>query len=149
MTGYFFDTSALVKLYIEEPGSDVAARLAAEWESTPLLASALARVEGRAAFQALGRAGAIPAEAALEMSRDLDRDLDETFQVQPIGSDVIELACLLVVRRPVRAADAIHLASCLALRASFEQPTFVCSDRQLLRAAAEEGVEVLDPTQGG
>ncbi|MGH9540325.1 MAG: type II toxin-antitoxin system VapC family toxin [Terriglobales bacterium] len=145
MTGYFFDTSALVKLYLREPGSDAAARLARGWQTTPVFASALARVEARAAFQALSRAGSIPSAAAAEIIDALDRDLDQAFQVQPMGSDVVEIASLLVIRRPLRAADAIHLASCIVLKAPEGLPIFVCSDKRLLRAARDEGLETLDP----
>ena len=43
--------------------------------------------------------------------------------------------------------DALQLAGCLLLHSKVgEQPTFVCADRQLIKAAEDEGLTVFDPT---
>lgn len=145
MASYYFDTSALVKLYLREPGSEEAVQLTQK-SGTRLAASVLARVEGRSAFRALARRGAIPASAAAELIEQLERDLREAFVLQPISDALLQSASALLDRRALRAYDAVQLASCLMLASAAERACFVCSDRQLLAAAAEEGLPVFDPT---
>ncbi|MGH9489998.1 MAG: type II toxin-antitoxin system VapC family toxin [Terriglobales bacterium] len=147
MPSYYFDTSALVKLYLREPGSSEAARLAEQAAPGQLMASALARVEGRAAFRALARRKEIPADAADELIARLNRDMDEVFLLQPVSDAVLQQAGALLDRRALRAYDAVQLASCLVL-AGADPPCFVCSDRALLRTAGEEGLEIFDPADG-
>lgn len=150
MDSYYFDTSALVKLYLREPGSDAAVRLAARWPDVRLIGSALARVEARSAFHVLGRTGALSAEAVAELVARLDDDLDSIFLLQPVGNMVLELSCSLVDRRALRAYDAVQLASCLVFAGAAHgpaSPLFVSSDNQLLWAAAEEGLQTFNPEE--
>ena len=149
MESYYFDTSALVKLYLREPGSQEAARLAEASPNPRLYASALARIEGRSAFRSLARRQEIPTTAADELVARLGRDLDDIFLLQPVSDSVLHLAGLLLDRRALRAYDAVQLASCLLLAAGPDPPCFVCSDRALLRAAEEEGLRCIDPAGGG
>lgn len=68
----------------------------------------------------------------------------------PVTADVIQLARELVDRHPLRALDALQLATCCSARlASGEENIviFVASDQRLLAAAREEGFEVLDPSE--
>jgi hypothetical protein len=69
------------------------------------------------------------------------------YLIQPLTDLVLEEAVALVGRRALKAYDAVQLAGHILLRARLGRPaTFVCSDRQLLKAADDEGVAVLDPT---
>lgn len=146
MPSYYFDTSALVNL--REPASSEAARRAEQAAPGQLMASALARVEGRAAFRALARRKEIPADAADELIARLNRDMDEVFLLQPVSDAVLQQAGALLDRRALRAYDAVQLASCLVLAAGADPPCFICSDRALLRTAGEEGLEIFDPADG-
>jgi predicted nucleic acid-binding protein len=69
------------------------------------------------------------------------------FLRQSLGEAIIETACGLIDRHPLRAYDAVQLAGCLILKATIpaEQPTFVCADVQLLEAAEAEGLAILNP----
>jgi predicted nucleic acid-binding protein len=69
------------------------------------------------------------------------------FVVQPLHSAMMDLACELSARHPLRAYDAIQLAGCLAVWNSMGKmpPVFVCSDKALLAAAQAEGLPVLEP----
>lgn len=108
----YFDASALVKLVVDEPGSDLADSL---WDGcdTPL-SNRLADVEVRAAL------------AASRRSHDLDED---DLSIALDGWDAlwsavrpVELTAIVARRAGVLArdhalsgADAVHLASALAL----------------------------------
>ena len=137
----FFDTSALLKIYVDEPGSQVVRRLAT---STPLAVSELAYVEARAAF----------ARRRREQSSHGDQ-LDRAVQffeghwaslgVVRIRVEVVRTAAALCDAHPLRAGDALQLASALELHSLGVAVTFVGSDQRLLLAAAAEGLAVLDP----
>ena len=112
MTLVYFDSSALVKLVADEDGSDLAAEL---WDGCDAaLASRLAYPEVRAALAASGR------------NHDLsEQDLDAAEQaweqfwaaVRPVEltAAVEQHAGQLARSHALRGADAVHLASALAL----------------------------------
>jgi len=55
---------------------------------------------------------------------------------------VIQETAALLDRHALRAYDAVQLAGCIMLRARLERhATFVCSDRQLLKADEDEGID--------
>jgi hypothetical protein len=108
----YFDSSALVKLVVDEEGSDLAAEL---WDACDAaLASRLAYPEVRAALAAACR------------NHDLtEQDLDTAEQaweqywasVRPVEltAAVEQHAGQLARTHALRGADAVHLASALAL----------------------------------
>jgi hypothetical protein len=71
----------------------------------------------------------------------------DRYIIQSINNTILEGAKAIVDRYGLRAYDAIQLAGCLELRSGVGEtaPTFVCSDHDLVRAAALEGLEVLNP----
>jgi hypothetical protein len=143
---YYLDTSALAKLYVREPGTDEMVRLAEPSSGHTIAILGLARVEFRSAVRRRERAGDVSPEVAAELITRMDSHLQTLYVVQPVTEAVLEEASGLVDRHALRAYDAVQLAGCLALRARVsEPPSFVCSDRQLLIAAGEEGLAVLDP----
>jgi hypothetical protein len=108
----YFDSSALVKLVIEEPGSDIASAL---WDGCDAaLSSRLAYPEVRAALAAAARnhdldpAGLAAAEAAWQDYWDAVRPVELTAAVE-------QHAGHLAATHALRGADAVHLASALAL----------------------------------
>jgi hypothetical protein len=95
------------------------------------VASALARRCREGAFPITDRDRAIAA---------LRRDFMALFVVELSGA-VVARAVELLVRHPLRAADALQLASCLELRERLKVPcVFVCSDERLLAAARLESL---------
>lgn len=148
MAEYFCDTSALVKAYLREPGSD---RVVAITESDDsVVVSALSLVELGGALRAQQRAGALtPAGLAAALAAFAD-DLRAKFVRVAASDTVLEIATVLLDRNVLRAYDAVQLASCLWHASNRGAPvTFVCSDRQLLRAAAAEGLACLNPEDEG
>ncbi len=136
----YLDTSALVKLCVLETGTALAVTL---WERADAVAtSRLADAEVRsvlAAAERIGRIDAAPAALARERWNELWPGLIKV-EITPTLAD---RAAALADRRPLRAADAIHLAS--ALLFSSVNPVFVAWDRRLAAAARGEGLTVLPP----
>jgi predicted nucleic acid-binding protein len=134
----YFDSSAFVKLLVEEAGSGLAAEL---WDgSDAAVASRLAYPEVRAALAAAAR------------NHDLeDDDLDSAEQAwdnywaatRPVEltAAVEQHAGQLARSQALRGADAVHLASALAIR----DPDLVVAvwDRRLHAGAQAVGLRVV------
>jgi uncharacterized protein len=144
---YYLETSALVKLYVREPGTDRVLALAARSSDNRLAILSLAQVEFRSAIRRRERSGEIPAVIATELLDAFSRHLESRFVTQTINDFLLDIACALVDRHALRAFDAIQLAGYVVLRrsAGASTPVFVCSDQELLTAAKHEGAPILDP----
>jgi uncharacterized protein len=140
----FIDTSALVKLYIAEPGSESMREAAARMD--PVAVSTLTFAEVHAAFARRRREGLLSAAELKQLRLRFADDWEELTQV-PIGEAVLALIPDLCESYPLRGADALQLASALLFHHAGLATTFACSDQGLLKAAAAEGLATLDPVQ--
>jgi predicted nucleic acid-binding protein len=138
----FLDTSALVKLYMAEPGSERMREAAAREE--PMAVSVLAFAEIHATFARRRREELLLATELEQLQIAFADDWEKLTQV-PIGAAVLKSVPRLCGRHPLRGADAVHLASALLLQEEGLEVTFACSDRRLLEAAAAEGLTPFDP----
>jgi len=139
----YLDTSALVKRFVEEKGSErVAALILREG---PVATAKIAYAEVFAALARKRRDGALSDRAYVRVRRAVDQDWLGYVRVN-LGDEVLRRARDLVRRHPLRAYDAVHLASALELRAALDEPvTFVAADARLLEAARHERLDTLDP----
>lgn len=137
----YLDTSALVKLCVAEPGTDL---VAAVWDGADLVASSrLADAEVRAVLASGLRAGALDADAARVATAAWER-LRPGLRLVETTAGVLDAAAHLVEEHPLRAADAVHLASALALRSP--DLLVLVWDEHLAAAARAEGLVVLPRT---
>jgi predicted nucleic acid-binding protein len=138
----YFDSSALVKLVVEETGSELASEL---WDGCDAaVASRLTYPEVRAALAAAGRnhdldqPGQAAAESAWEDYWSATRPVEFTRAVE-------QHAGQLAARHALRGADAVHLASALAV----SQPGLILAAwDSRLRAGAQAaglGITPADP----
>ena len=141
----FADSSAIVKLYVDEQDSEAVREL-----TGTLTISALAQVEVPAAFWRKYRVGDVQAEAASVMARlfssdfRVDREGGPRFAMVEVGALVLGAAARAVGRHPLRAYDAVQLASAIEFRRAVgESVDFACFDRSLRSAAAAEGFAVV------
>jgi uncharacterized protein len=137
----YFDSSAFVKLVVEEDGSDLAALL---WDGCDAaVSSRLAYPEVRAALAAAGRARRLDradqhrAEAAWEDYWAATRTVELTELVTAHAGQ-------LAGQHSLRGADAVHLASLLAVGVA--DTLFAVWD-QRLRAGARAAGAQLAPLQ--
>jgi uncharacterized protein len=108
----YFDSSALVKLVVEETGSDLAAEL---WDgSDAAVASRLAYPEVRAALAAAGREHDL-AKADLRAAETAWEEYWAAIRPVEFTAAVEQHAGRLATRHALRGADAVHLASALAI----------------------------------
>jgi len=145
---YYLDTSALVKLYVREPGTERMLRLAADANAHRFAILSLARAELYSAVRRRERAGDIDGVLVTQLLNRFESHLKTRFLRQSVSDLVLDLACALIDRHPLRAYDALQVAGCLILRsAAPDPPVFVCADRQLLEVAETESLTGLDPTR--
>lgn len=146
MASVYLDTSALLKLYVSEAGTERVVRVAEEAAEGRIVILDLTPVEARSAIRRREREGDIVSADADRVLRRIEDDASALFLVQPSTSAVMEEAARLIDRYPLRAYDALQLSGCLVVRAGMPEPvTFVCADARLCEAAASEGLTTLNP----
>jgi predicted nucleic acid-binding protein len=145
---YYLETSALVKLYIFEPGTERLVALASSSAGHKFAILALAQVEFRSAIRRQERGGELSRSEADDLIELFRRHSEGRFVVQPLTDSLLDVALALLDGYPLRGFDAVQLAGYLMLRSTSgaEEPIFVCADRALLSAARNEGCPILDPT---
>ena len=138
----YFDTSAIVKLLLDEPGSRHAQ---SAWDEADSRAASVALLaEARAALAAARRSSRIDATAHSVAVADLAalwEELDGIVLTENLAARAGELADELLLR----GYDAIHLASAEAILD--EGSVMVVSDVRLAEAAATIGLEALVPVE--
>ena len=138
----YFDTSALIKRFVAEKGSAVVEHLIAREER--IATAKLAYIEVHAGLSRKRREGHLSARRYDVVSRRFDADWIDYLRVD-LRDDVLALSRELVGRHPLRALDAIHLASALTIGASLgEEIVFAAADERLLRSASAEGLRALN-----
>lgn len=147
MGAYFLDTSALVKLYVREPGTDEMLELINFDDTHTLAVVSVTPVELRSAVRRRERDGDIATEDAAQVVERFTRQLETRFERVAVNEPLVEQALRLVDRHKLRAYDAMQLAACLQWRsgAGGDDVIFACADGALLSAAQAEGVATLDP----
>ena len=150
MSVYYFDSSALVKLYAHEVGStwvEAGADLSA---NNQIYTANITEVEVASAISRRRREGQVTAVDAADSITKLHEDFEQNYTVFALSEIVIARAISLVQVYPLRGYDAVHLATALLTneeRASLNLPAliFVSSDVNLNNAAQAEGLTVDDP----
>lgn len=134
----YLDTSALVKLYVEEAGSPEAREVVQE--AQVVASSRIAYVESRAAFARKYRERGITRNAYRATIRDIDHDWAH-YLILDVSDDLVKLAGSFTEIHALRAFDAIHLASAVTLQKETGRVVaFSCFDTRLSSAARKEGL---------
>ena len=110
----YLDTSALVKLYAEEPGREEVEN--AVRKARVVAVSEIGYVEACSALARKEREGSLSADEHDEALEQLQQDYREVYLSRPVPGDVIARAGELVREYALRAYDAVHLATALVLR---------------------------------
>ena len=147
MENVYLDTSALIKRYIDEEGTERILELTEDTAAVQVIILDITPLEARSALRRRQREGDISEADASGILNQIETDVSSSFLVQPSTSAVIEDGARLIDRHALRAYDALQLAGCLVTREQVPGPlTFVCADVRLCAAATQEGLAVLDPT---
>ena len=148
MVVYFFDSSALVKQYRDEPGSAWVQRVLSQFPLTVI--AEITIVEVTSALARRWRMGEITAEEYRFAKRVFLQDV-RWHRVISARRSTIARAIDLINRHPLRAYDALQLATALEVAdivgAEGSTLTFVSADVRLCAAAAQEGLATVNPNE--
>ena len=160
MPSYFLNSSALVKLYHQEPGSSWIHALRDPRTHPSLYLSQLAHVEVTAALRQTGRREGLHHSFVDAMVNIFERHMMQSapksrspvYQVVPMLPGVIGMAVQLCKKywalspHPFRSLDAIQLASAIFVAAVLpDRLTVVSADVRLSAIAHLEGRRVINP----
>lgn len=150
---YYFDSSAAVKRYAPEKGSDWVKTIVEPAAENVIYLGQIGVVEIAAALSKKVRTKELTQEnyeAALQLF--LADVQNEEYLTASLSDAVVQLAVDLTKRHPLRGYDAVHLATAVSLNAAllaaeFPHLVFVTGDRILREAAQSEGLIVENPDE--
>ena len=136
----YFDTSALIKRYFDEPGRREVLRLLRRYDC---VTSAVLPVEIRSALRRRASEGSLDPTRVPEIVKRVAADR-VYWTLVAIASDVLVAAETLTAAHPLRALDAIHVASAqlFSARLADSKLIFVSADVRQTAAATAVGMAV-------
>jgi predicted nucleic acid-binding protein len=137
----FCDTSALLKLFVDEIGSDRMAK--ARSDSEAIAVCRITWAESMAAFAQRSRVKGAN-QAGLTQAKSLFENTWSNFVISEVTQPLVEKAGMYAEAFALRGYDNVQLAAAHNLHEQFVLPlTFACFDRRLSQAAALLQLEVL------
>jgi predicted nucleic acid-binding protein len=149
LAAYFFDTSALAKVYHQEVGTPKVVEIV-DAIGAQVRISRLTVVELRSVFAIKVRTQVVTPEDVSLLLRQFQEDVvSRKFQVFAVNEQAFASAERLIEKyafdKPLRTLDAVQLAVALGLKNQDLIDHFVAADAALCDVAALEGFSVLDP----
>lgn len=154
MAIYYLDASAVVKYFNREPGTTFVRQIADLTDDGALRANSIflaeiSRVEVPSAFAILARTSRISIRVRDALYRLFLQKMDGEFESLPLTPTIIRRAGELTQAYPLKAYDAVQLATALDFNARLKTQdlfvTFVAGDETLLQAARAEGIATKNP----
>jgi uncharacterized protein len=143
----YLDTSALVKLYVDEAGSDVVMRYVQQ--ASVVATSKIAFVEARSAFARAKREGILSDKGYRQSVERLRYDW-KRYMIVEISDALIEAAGEMTDKFSLRGFDALHLSSALLLQQQTgHQVSAACWDSRLWDALKELGFDTVPENRPG
>jgi predicted nucleic acid-binding protein len=139
----YLDSSALVKRYIVEKGTETLQSMMAG--AGELVTSKLTYAEIWSAFMRKFREGGLKKKSLDAAAERFEMDWDHFFVID-FHDELPAIIKKLVKRHPLKAVDAVHLSSAMWLEEEIQANlTFIASDYGLLKAAEAEHLRVGNP----
>jgi predicted nucleic acid-binding protein len=134
----YVDTSTLLKLIIDENGSERAITI---WSSADAVASVnLIAVEARAALAAAKRVRRLTEAQHRSAIAELEALISD-LHIVPVTDDLVASAGELADAEGLRGCDAVHLAAALTIEAT----VLSSADTALCAAGARHGLHIANP----
>jgi len=146
---YFLDSSALVRFYVQESGSNWVRSLT-DLDENLIYVVSLAKVETISALTRRLRRGDITEAEFDQACNEAVADFVNHFRVVDLTNAIIEDAAMLARKHGLRAYDAVQLAAAqdtgkIVLKIESTQLTLVSADLELNTAAVSKGFRLEDP----
>jgi hypothetical protein len=133
----FLDTSAFVKRYIEEPGTEKVVEICRQADSLVLCVICLPEMVST--LNRLVRENRLSADD-YRKTRDLILSEMEDVEICCVTPEVVTQTMRCLENNALRAMDALHLGCALIV----EPDLFVSSDHRQIEAARKEGLKVME-----
>ena len=150
MATFFFDSSALVKRYAQETGTNWIFSLVRPSTQNRLYLARITGVELVAALTKRMRVGSLSANATTKAINQFEREFINRYLLVEVSPPIIKTAMTLAKNHTLRGYDAVQLAS--ALQANADRIAvggtaliFISADHHLNSAATAEGLNVDNP----
>lgn len=148
---YYCDSSAVVKVYLEEVGSAYMKGLYRKAATGNIFINAIAGPEVLSAMNRRFRSGDLSSEIILQARKDFKEDFQDFFNRIPVTDSIIALSMQVIEKYPLRGYDSVQLATALNLQSVLsildgEEVYFLGSDKVLNNAAKNEGLTVINPS---
>lgn len=150
MAAYFFDSSAVVKRYVNEQGSAWVAATADPNAGAHVYVAAVTGVEVVATFARKLKGNLITAADASAAVSRFHHDFANEYRIIDFTPVVLSRSMTMAETHALRGYDAVQLASAVEINRrrvalGAATMTFVTNDSELLTAAAAEGLLTDDP----
>jgi uncharacterized protein len=150
MQFYFFDTSALIKYYAKETGSQWVKNLCDSSLKEDIYIAVITQVEVISAIAGKKKQNGITVQDAERAYNRFTIDLGKKYNIIEFNDGVVTSAVRFAWRYQLRGYDAVQLASVYELntlckKSSIPAARLISSDKDLNNAARTEGITVEDP----
>lgn len=147
---YYADSSALIKRHVPETGSLWIKQEFDAASGNEVITSKLSVAEALSGLNRRKREASIAAADYAKFSKDFTAVCRFQYSLMNLTDAVLLEAQRLLETHPLRAGDAIQLASALLANAELQSAKlpaliFLASDARLLTAAVSEGLQTDDP----
>jgi len=142
----YLDTSALVKAYLDEDGSDLVLKYL---RTADIVAThEIAYVEARSAYARLARDQYLTSSELVQVKADFDADWPR-YAIVNSDPAMLRRAADMAEAFALRAYDSVHLAAAEYIANGVDQPvTFLCFDRKLCQAASVLRLQLMEASAG-
>ena len=139
---YYFDTSALIKSYIEEEGSDKVKSIIDS--ATEIFVSSITSLECNSTIRRLLLEKSITETSYNLLRKKIEQDFQD-FRIIPLTTRIEHLAKDYIHQFQLKTLDSIQLASCSSVLEDIH--SFVLSDEKLLSSAKRLRIPILNPVK--
>lgn len=138
----YFDTSALIKKYISEIGSENVDKLLIDADE--IYISTIGQVEAVSVIRRLALENEIEFFDYERLKNEINGDF-KYYNVIDISKEIIIHAISMIDRYQLKSLDSIHLASAFLQKNNIDY--FISCDGKLLASAKKEGFNVVNPKE--
>jgi predicted nucleic acid-binding protein len=146
MRNLFFDTSALVKRYYDEPGTEFVDSLITD-DDTKVVLTSIAVIETVSAFRRKYNRDDISDGVLNELLASFFEEALSEFLILPTEESLLINSFELVLEDDLRTLDSLQLSAALSVSENVEDLVFVSADKELVDVAESNGLNAVNPDE--
>ena len=146
MRNLFFDTSALVKRYYDESGTEFVDSLITD-DDTKVVLTSIAVIETVSAFRRKYNRDGISEGVLDDLLASFFEEALSDFLILPTEESWFANSFELVLEDDLRTLDSLQLSAALSVSENVEDFVFISADRELVSVAESKGLEAINPDE--